>query len=222
MKELHRIIRVVERLEPSARRTAPVMDTNEILKTLLMFFILPLWLAAGFADYLCHRSAHIEKTSGWKESLLHLLQFIEMGIPVLAALFLEIDAGVILLMIICLVLHEATAMWDVSYASQTREVPPIEQHVHSFLEMLPLMGLLLVVTLHWDQFIALFGNGTPRFNFAAKPDPLPWTYIAGMLVLTLVLEVLPYLEELVRGLRAGSPNRGRKAVEPKDGTSASG
>jgi hypothetical protein len=178
------------------------MQTSDVLRMLLMYFILPLWLAAGFADYLCHRAAHIERTSGWKESVLHLLQFAEMGVPILAALFLEIDAGVILLMIICLVLHEATAIWDVRYASATREVAPIEQHVHSVLEMLPLTGLLMVVALHWDQFVSLFGLAPARFAFAPKPDPLPWSYIVVMLGLTLLFEVLPYVEELLRGLRA--------------------
>jgi hypothetical protein len=26
----------------------------EVTRNVLMYFILPLWLAAGFADYLCH------------------------------------------------------------------------------------------------------------------------------------------------------------------------
>jgi hypothetical protein len=50
-------------------------------QNVLMHFVLPVWLAAGLADYLCHRAASIESTSGRKESLLHLLQFDEMGIP---------------------------------------------------------------------------------------------------------------------------------------------
>jgi hypothetical protein len=70
---------------------------------MLMYFVLPLWLAAGFADYLCHRATHIEKTSGWRESVLHLAQFAEMAVPVLAALFLEITSGVILMMMAFLV-----------------------------------------------------------------------------------------------------------------------
>jgi hypothetical protein len=177
------------------------MVTADVLRTMLMYFVLPLWLAAGFADYLCHRAAHIERTSGWRETLLHLLQFAEMGLPVLAALFLEINAGVILGMIVCLVLHEATAIWDVRYATATREVRPLEQHVHSVLEMLPLTGLLLVVALHWEQFTALFGFGEPRFELRLKPDPLPVGYIATMLTLTVLFEVLPYLEELIRGWR---------------------
>src|SRR3954454_4588100 len=131
------------------------MATHEILRALLMYFVLPVWLAAGVADCVCLRAAHIEHTSGWKESLLHLLQFAEMAIPVLAALFFEITSGVILVMIAFLILHEATAIWDVRYASAMREILPAEQHVHSVLEMLPLTGLLLVIALHCSALTAL-------------------------------------------------------------------
>src|ERR1700754_1847891 len=41
------------------------MSTGTILSGMLMYFLLPLWLAAGFADYLCHRATAIERTSGW-------------------------------------------------------------------------------------------------------------------------------------------------------------
>jgi ABC-type spermidine/putrescine transport system permease subunit I len=168
-----------------------------------MYFVLPLWLAAGFADYLCHRAASIETTSGWKESLLHLLQLGEMAIPTFAAIFLEINALVIATMIICLIAHEATAIWDVSYAYRRREVTPTEQHVHSFLEMLPLMGLLIIVTLHWQQFLSLFGLGqeTADFTLRLRQPPLPWLYVSTILSLVVLFEILPYLEELVRGIR---------------------
>jgi hypothetical protein len=168
---------------------------------MLMYVLLPLWLAAGFADYLCHRASHIEKTSGWKESVLHLLQFGEMAVPVLAALFLKINSGVILVMIAFLILHEATAIWDVHYATTTRDVSPAEQHVHSVLEMLPFAGLLFVIALHWPDFTALVGYGQPDFSFTLKQQPIPIGYVAIMLGLTALFELLPYLEELVRGLR---------------------
>src|ERR1043166_432241 len=120
------------------------MRTQVVLVGILMYVLLPVWLAAGFADYLCHRASHIEKTSGWKESVLHLVQFGEMAVPVLAALLLKINSAVILIMIAFLILHEATAIWDVRYADARRDVSPAEQHVHSVLEMLPFTGLLLV------------------------------------------------------------------------------
>jgi hypothetical protein len=180
-------------------------------QAVLMYFVLPVWLAAGFADYLCHRAASIETTSGWKESLLHLLQFGEMAIPVLAAIFLEINALIMIIMIVCLILHEATAIWDVSYAYGRREITPTEQHVHSFLEMLPLMGLLIVATLHWQQFLSLFGLGGESADFAVrlKQPPLPWLYVTVILSVVLLFELLPYLEELLRGLRQERPKRDR-------------
>jgi hypothetical protein len=175
----------------------------------LMYFVLPVWLAAGFADYLCHRATSIETTSGWKESWLHLLQLGEMAVPTLAAIFLEINALVILIMLVSLVAHQATAMWDVSYAYKRREVTPTEQHVHSFLEMLPLMGLLLVLTSHWGQFLALFGLGTEAAHWwiKLKQPPLPWLYVSVILSLVVLFEVLPYGEELWRGMR---PSRGAR------------
>jgi hypothetical protein len=186
--------------------------TDDIVRSMLMYFILPLWLAAGFADWLCHRASNIATTSGPKESVLHLLQFAEMAVPVLAALFLEINALIIAIMIVCLVLHEATAIWDVRYASATREVGPTEQHVHSFLEMLPLMGLLMIIVLHWQQFLALFGQSSEPtgWELVWKQAPLPVTYIAAVLLAVLLFELLPYVEELIRGLRAKKPAQARE------------
>jgi hypothetical protein len=39
------------------------MATDEMLRALLMYFVLPVWLVAGFGDYLCHRAAHIRLDS---------------------------------------------------------------------------------------------------------------------------------------------------------------
>jgi ABC-type spermidine/putrescine transport system permease subunit I len=187
------------------------MDSSAA-QTVLMYFVLPVWLAAGFADYLCHRAASIETTSGWKETLLHLLQLVEMAIPTLAAIFLEINALVIGIMIVCLLAHEATAIWDVSYAYHRREVTPTEQHVHAFLEMLPLTGLLIVITVHWQQFLSLFGLGQEAAEFAVRlrQPPLPWMYVSIVLCLVVLFEVLPYMEELVRSIRAQRSQPDRK------------
>lgn len=178
----------------------------DVTQNVLMYFVLPLWLAAGFADWLCHRASNIATTSGAKESLIHLLMFAEMGIPITAAIVLEINALVIAVMIVAFLLHEATALWDVSYATEKRVVTPMEQHVHSFLEILPLMGLVLVVVLHWGQFLALFGLGTEaaRFDIRLKQPPLPWGYVLSVLGAVLLFELLPYVEELIRGLRANN------------------
>jgi hypothetical protein len=92
----------------------------------------------------------------------------------------------------------------VSYATTARTLTPIEQHVHSFLEMIPLMAVVIVVSRHWGQFLALFGAGSEpaRFDVNWKSEPLPATYILCVMAVILLFELLPYIEELVRGLRA--------------------
>jgi hypothetical protein len=37
-----------------------------------------------------------------------------------------------------------------------------------------------------------------------KQPPLPWLYVTVMLSLVLLFDVLPYIEELVRGIRHSS------------------
>ncbi|WFU57705.1 hypothetical protein QA639_09405 [Bradyrhizobium pachyrhizi] len=112
------------------------MSHSAAAETILLYFVLPLWLLAGFADYLCHRASRIETTSGYKETLLHLLMLIELAIPLLAAFFLEINALIIAVMIVGFVTHQLTALWDTTFASHKRRITPIEQQVHSFLELI--------------------------------------------------------------------------------------
>lgn len=181
----------------------------------LMYFLVPLWLLAGAADWLCHRIARIEHSTGPQESLLHLLMLVEMGVPALAALFLEIDALVLTIALVAFVLHEATALWDVSYAAERRAISPFEQHVHSFLELIPLMAISCMIFLHRGQFAALMGFGMEAADWTlrAKEQPLPPTYIATLLVAIAVLQVGPYLQELWRGLRERTAAMERPLVD---------
>ncbi len=175
-------------------------------KAILLYVVVPVWILAGIADWLCHRASDIEHTSGTKESLLHLLQFGQVGAGLLAALFLELNALVILILIVLFVVHEATAIWDVRYAVSTRVVAPAEQHVHSALEMLPLTAILMICTLHWPQALALLGLGDEpaRFTLAWKHDALPPVYLTIVLAAAFALGFLPYVEELIRCRRAAA------------------
>lgn len=184
--------------------------TEVVTHNYLLYVVLPLWLAAGFADWLCHRRARIEATSGAKESAIHLLMLAEAGGAVLLGLFFEINALILLLMTIAFAAHEVTAHWDLRYAFAHRRVTPTEQHVHDYLGAIPFMALSFVVVLHWEQVAALLGLGTPDFSLSWKRAPLPLTYIATLLGVIAVIEVIPYLEELGRGLRF----RSRRGTTP--------
>lgn len=173
-------------------------------QAVLLYFIVPLWFLSGVADWWCHRASDIEHTAGVKESLIHLLMYAELAVPLLACLFLEVNALIILVIILAFLAHEATALWDVSYAVKHRRVTPLEQHVHSFLELIPLMAGAFVILLNWSQFLALFGFGEEpaRFELAWKDPPLPTAYIVAVLAASVILALLPYVEELWRCLRA--------------------
>jgi hypothetical protein len=178
------------------------MELHVLIPGLLLWFLLPLWFLAGVADYLLHRRTQIEDTSGLGESRLHILQAIEIGIPLLAGLFLEINSGVLALMILFVAAHTATALWDTSYSNPRRYISPFEQHVHSHLEYIPIVAVALVVVLHWDAFLGLFGAGTSRasFDIKLKSNPVPLPYLLAVLVPVFVQSLL-LTEETLRSAR---------------------
>jgi hypothetical protein len=179
------------------------MDVAAVTTNYLLYVVLPLWLVVGMADWLCHRAAHIETTSGVKESLIHLLMLGEVGIGVLLGLFFEINALVIAVMLLCFIAHEITAHWDLRYAAARRTITAIEQHVHNYLGALPFMGLSFIIVLHWPQALALLGLGPQLADFSVRmKSALPMAYVVTLIVLIALLEVLPYLEEVWRGVAA--------------------
>lgn len=171
---------------------------------ILLYFTLPVWYAAGFADWICHRKSKIELTSGVWESALHAVMFCEIGAGLLPGLFLEINSFVLIIMLLMFVLHQATAFLDVSYACPKRKVTPIEHQIHSFLEIIPLMAIASIVALHWGQFLAIFGLGNEiaRFDVVFKAPPLPVLYLSLTMAVIFIFHFLTYAEELFRCLAA--------------------
>lgn len=178
-------------------------DRDAATRQFLLSFVLPAWLAAGVADWICHFSTDIEHTTGAKESIIHILMMLEAGVPIIAGLFLEITSPVLALMIASWVVHNFTALWDVSYATSARYVSPFEQHVHSYLEMIPLVAIALLGTLYWPNLAGMLGLGghKPNWSIQLKRDKLPKGYAPIILGLTAILEWVPYLIEFARGLK---------------------
>jgi hypothetical protein len=178
------------------------MDSLKPVWDVLVFLVLPLWVLAGFTDYLCHRATDIEHANGAKESVLHWLMLGETGLPVLAAAFLQVNALVMIFMIVGLVAHELTGWVDLQLAMRTRKVTAFEQQVHSLLEVLPFTAMLLVMILHWGQTQALFGFGKQAADFSLTLKPFPgWAAVLPPAIAVLVFAIIPYAEEFVRGLR---------------------
>jgi hypothetical protein len=184
------------------RRTAGIENAT---RRLLLGGVMPLWLGAGLADWYLHRRTRIEETAGPRESALHSLMLAETGVPVLLGLFCEVNAGVLATAAGAVAAHSATAYWDQAYAEPRRRVTPVEQHVHSLLEMSPVMATFLLTALHWDQAKALAGRDRqpPRFRPRLKRrDPLSATARGTLLAAVTAFGILPYAEELLRCWRA--------------------
>lgn len=178
------------------------MQIPELLLNSIIYFFIPLWLVAGFGDWICHRLTRISETSGIKESLLHLIMLGEIGLPLMASLLMEINALVFVLMVAGFLLHEVTIWWDLHYAQSKRLILPSEQMIHSFQEIIPLILLILLGFLHWDQFAALMTlSADADFTPHWKLHPLPFWYLICLFLCSCLLVVFPFMEETWRCYR---------------------
>jgi hypothetical protein len=180
-----------------------VSDTNQLLLDLILYGLLPLWGISGFIDWCCHRATHVERTSGIKESLIHSLMGLQLGIPILLCLLFRINVLVLLICAVMCVLHEIVAHWDVAYATPLRRISIWEVHVHNYMATVPLYLLMLIVVLNWPVAVkSVTFRWTDEFAFHLLPAPCGSTrYLVSYLVFMAVLCVFPYLEENIRCIR---------------------
>lgn len=175
-------------------------DVQSTTERYLLFVLIPLWIVPGVLDWYWHKRTEIENTSGLSESLIHSLMMAEVGLPIQLALHFEINPLVLGIMTGALLAHSATAVWDVRLAVHHREVKTGEQHTHSFLEVLPFMGLAFAACLHGDAVRRLVTGNTKAgdWQLRLKKPRLPLTYLFGMAGLIAVGVVLPYANEAWR------------------------
>jgi hypothetical protein len=159
------------------------MAWREQVWNVLAFGVFPAWLAAGGADWLCHR-----------RSGLHLLLFLEIALPLALALWLQATMAMLVLMAGAVAAHMLTSWWDTRLAQPRRHISPLEQQIHSWLEMLPLFALVLVALLHPEEF------AHPRWSFELHAlGPAPAVKLAVLLALAAGLALI--LEEWSRARR---------------------
>jgi hypothetical protein len=96
-------------------------------------------------------------------------------------------------MVLLVLTHSLLAYIDARYTEERRRILPIEQTIHGFMDVLPLVAVALLGVQHWQEI----HQGS--MTFARVPS----IALERVLLLTsfLVLAGLPILEELLRGLR---------------------
>jgi hypothetical protein len=178
-------------------------DTDQLLVNLILYALLPLWGITGFIDWCCHRATHIESTSGLRESLIHSLMGLQLGIPIVLCLVFRVNVLALLICLAAFVAHEIAAHSDVDYATPRRRISIWEVHVHNYMATIPLYLLMLIAVLNWDvvlQLLRLEWRDGLRLESLPAPRGSPG-YLRGYLIFMTVLCVAPYLEENLRCYR---------------------
>lgn len=178
--------------------------TDQLLVNLILYGLLPLWGITGFIDWCCHRATGIERTSGLRESLVHSLMGIQLGIPILLCLLFQVNVLILLICIAAFVAHEIVAHYDVHYSAPLRRISIWEVHVHNYMATIPLYLLMLIMVINWEIVLKLVSfQWSGQFELERVPTPHGSSgYLRGYLVFMALLCVLPYVEENLRCLRA--------------------
>lgn len=180
------------------------MNLEQAILGMILFGLLPLWMIAGFVDYLCHRATNIERTSGVKESVLHIVMGFQVGIPVFLALICEVNVLITLICLAMLVAHEVVAVWDVRLATGVREISVWETHAHAFLLTIPFYTFALVALRNWQVFLSTVTfDWAGQLSFVLREVPVgPRGYMGYYFAVVFALGLFPYGDELYRCLKA--------------------
>lgn len=176
------------------------MGQGSTLSAFLVWGLYPAWLIAGAGDYLCHRRTHIEQHAGVLESLYHVGQFAVLGALLVMVVTLPASWPALGAMAAAVILHSVLAHLDVRYSHQRRYISPLEQRIHGFLEVLPLVAVGLIAVLWWPQLVT---------NEVAARALISGTNAAWLLASYFVLAGAPVVEELTRTWRAARPQNAR-------------
>jgi hypothetical protein len=167
---------------------------RDALSALLIWVLYPVWLMAGAGDYLCHRATAIERTSGATESWLHVAQFVCLALALACATLMGISAAVFIVLVVLVLTHSGLSYIDVRYTDGRRRILPIEQTLHGFMDVLPLVAVAVLGVQHWQEI----HTGSLQFSLRPAID------LNRVLLLSsfAVLAGFPVLEELVRTTRS--------------------
>jgi cell division protein FtsB len=176
------------------------LDLQLLLARFLLWILYPAWLLAGGVDYLCHRRTDIAATAGTRESLLHIAEFITVGAALTIALLLEPTRGSLAAIVLLVAAHSALVYIDVRYTQKRRFISPLEQQIHGYMEVIPVIATGLFILLHWPAL------AVPRSSEMFKLEQ-PFAGHPALLVLGsfILLGGIPLLTEFISTLRQRAP-----------------
>ena len=148
------------------------------------------WLLAGLGDFLRHRRTDLPHTSGVAESLSHLVQLALLALAIVTGLAFEMGRAIALSLFVLVALHAAVGYWDTRIAfDRRRVVAPLEQHIHSVLDMAPWIAFAWGVATTWPA------AASAGWEIALRRPALPLATWLAVLLPAAVLSVAPALLE---------------------------
>lgn len=161
----------------------------EVSPRVLIYSGYLLWLLAGAGDFLCHRRTDLPHTSGVGESKMHLLQLGVIGSGLVLWLALAPSLSLLVIELLLVGAHAIFGYLDTRQAFGRRVISPVEQHVHSILDMAPIIAFGLLLGSEWSTAWRL------GWTLALRQPPFAPAIWILMLAPALLLCVLPALLE---------------------------
>lgn len=150
------------------------------------------WLVAGLGDFVMHWRTDLRLTSGVAESAAHLAQLALLGTGIVLGLAFEVGPAMAVLLAVIVAMHACVGYLDSRIAFGTRRTLfPVEQHLHSILDMAPIIALGLLLALTWPAAVA---GGTGWMPVLRTPA-LPFAVWCWVIAPAMVLCVVPALME---------------------------
>ena len=126
--------------------------------------------------------------------------FAQAGVPLVISAIFEMNPLVMSIMGASAIAHELTAIADVHLALQSdRQVSQGEQHIHSFLEVMPFWVAPLMVL--------LYEPSTSEWKLVRRRSALSIRDLIAVATAITVIGIVPYAEELLRCWRNRNPRQ---------------
>lgn len=187
---------VVRRRGHAGRHSRTAMMDFEQTFTHVGYAAYLTWLVAGFADFACHRLSRLPETSGIRESNFHMLQIALIGGSVVLWLTVEPGQGLLASCTALAAIHAVFGYLDTRSAYGLRPITPLEQHVHSILDMAPWIAVGLL------GLSVASGNSPGEWRLQLRNQALPSSTWFSVLFPAFALVAIPALVERAACRRA--------------------
>ena len=109
-----------------------------------------IWLSDGLCDFVCHWRTDLPYTSGVPESATHLIQLVLLGLAVVLGVAFDVGSLLAVSLLALVAMHAVVGYVDTRIAfRRQRVILPVEQHIHSVLDMAPIIAFAWLLISTW-------------------------------------------------------------------------